>query len=435
MQGRVEIGGSEKHTIEYEYSEWSGIEVITIDGVVKHKGFSIVGINRVLEVGEKEKHQVKIRYGFLDFMKNKAKVTLDGKESEDKQISDQRSPLGILSQTQTGRVPFVHLFTKITNKKEAETAVISGVIVGVISIFVTAVLVILPFWGVKTLNGLDASVFADITIMILLVLGLAAKSRISACLLCLYFILSKIALTAANPQMAASSWVVAIFFVLIFLSAAKGAFAYWRYSEKKPKRFSWRILLGIFVALLAMAFFQGHDPNVSEEAVNESWWQSLDQEFLTAGPREGNTTSIIQSIGKPDRWVQDGGLFVRAAIQPAPMKVGKESTLTYTLFTRFDTRYEGVEEQPDFGPIQHKTLPLVKKEVERKTQRVMGKRYISAELRHVVLTPKTAGRQELKLGALGISVDPHAEGADKPSKGREWVPVKMPPVVVDVKEG
>lgn len=424
MEFKITVGGTEKHEVVYKKDFWSGADQVWVDGKLFKKRPVCLSMKCKVTIGEQEKHEVVFICGLKEYFSMKPGVTVDGIRRD-----------AAAQETTEDDKPFSTFRPKIRNQKDAEMAVISGVTAGVISIIITSIFVALPFFGMKTIPGIDATVFGDILIMTILVIGLAAKSRISACVLVLYFILSKIALLAANPDAIGSSMILTLIFLAMFINGARGTLAYWKFSEKKPKRFSWKILFSAFLILAILGFFgtmQG--PDGTGPAADETWWQDLGNEIATLeidGVPSDNATRIV---GRPSKTEYDGGLFAVVEISPTKLKIGEKASVIYMLFTRYDTRYEGFVEQLDIGTMEGAVNDLGD-DREGQTVRVMGKRFIAAKIADYELTPTQAGTQEIGLGGLLVTVRVKDEETGEIPEERSEAAIFFPTATLNVEEG
>ena len=77
--------------------------------------------------------------------------------------------------------------------------------------------------------------------------------------------------------------------------------------------------------------------------------------------------------------------------------------MTYTLYTRYDTRYEGFEEEPSISGFWIEDFPL-DRDLSRETITMNGKRYVKADIRKIALFPTAPATYTIQPGVLKISV-------------------------------
>lgn len=113
------------------------------------------------------------------------------------------------------------------------------------------------------------------------------------------------------------------------------------------------------------------------------------------------TTS--QTSGSPPQVVQDDSVFVKAWIDKQSVYPNEQILLTYTLYTRYDTRYEGFEEEPSVSGFWIEDFPL-DRDLGRETVLEKGRRYVKADIRKVALFPTTPAPYTIQPGVLKVSI-------------------------------
>jgi len=99
----------------------------------------------------------------------------------------------------------------------------------------------------------------------------------------------------------------------------------------------------------------------------------------------------------------DTNIYVTASVDKAAAYPNEQVLLTYSLFTRYDTRYEGFGEEPEMSGFWIEEFPP-EREIRRETVRVNGKQYIKAEIRQIALFPTAPASYEIKPGTLKASI-------------------------------
>lgn len=107
----------------------------------------------------------------------------------------------------------------------------------------------------------------------------------------------------------------------------------------------------------------------------------------------------------------DDNIFIRASVNRDSVYPNEQVLLTYSLYTRYDTRYEGFAEEPEMSGFWIEEFPM-ERNIQRETVRVNGKRYIKADIRKVGLFPTTAADYTIKPGTIKVSVrqEPQTSG-------------------------
>ncbi|MBI2167071.1 MAG: BatD family protein [Candidatus Omnitrophica bacterium] len=109
------------------------------------------------------------------------------------------------------------------------------------------------------------------------------------------------------------------------------------------------------------------------------------------------------SGGRP-QLLQDENVFVKAWVDKPVVFPNEQVLLTYSLYTRYDTRYEGFEEEPSISGFWIEDFPL-DRDLGKETVTVDGRRYVKADVRKIALFPTAAAQYTLQPGVLKISVE------------------------------
>lgn len=99
----------------------------------------------------------------------------------------------------------------------------------------------------------------------------------------------------------------------------------------------------------------------------------------------------------------DPNIFIRVTADKREVYPNEQILLTYNLYTRYDTRYEGFEEEPSTSGFWVEEFPLGK-ELEKSVVQVGGRRYISATIRRVAIFPTAAGSYDITPGSVRATV-------------------------------
>ena len=99
----------------------------------------------------------------------------------------------------------------------------------------------------------------------------------------------------------------------------------------------------------------------------------------------------------------DDNIFIRAVVDKTTVYPNEQITLSYSLYTRYDTRYEGFEEEPAVSGFWIEEFPP-DKDVRRETVRLNGKRYVKADVKKVALFPTAAADYTIQPGTIKVSI-------------------------------
>lgn len=99
----------------------------------------------------------------------------------------------------------------------------------------------------------------------------------------------------------------------------------------------------------------------------------------------------------------DDNIFVQAWVDRPAVYPNQQVLLTYSLYTRYDTRYEGFEEEPQISGFWIEEFPM-ERDIARETVRWNGKRYIKADVRKLALFPTAAAEYTIQPGSLRASI-------------------------------
>lgn len=106
----------------------------------------------------------------------------------------------------------------------------------------------------------------------------------------------------------------------------------------------------------------------------------------------------------------DDNIFVQAWIDRKSVYQNEQLLLTYSLYTRYDTRYEGFEKEPETSGFWIEDFPM-EREIERETVRMNGKRYVKADVKKTALFPTAPGTYSIQPGSLKVSIREEPRGS------------------------
>lgn len=99
----------------------------------------------------------------------------------------------------------------------------------------------------------------------------------------------------------------------------------------------------------------------------------------------------------------DDNIFVQAWVDRNTLYQNEQMLLTYSLFTRYDTRYEGFDKEPETSGFWIEEFPMGR-DVPRETVRENGKRYVKADVKKLALFPTAPGDYTIQPGTLKVSI-------------------------------
>lgn len=106
----------------------------------------------------------------------------------------------------------------------------------------------------------------------------------------------------------------------------------------------------------------------------------------------------------------DSNIFLRVMPSKIDIFTNEQLLLTYSLFTRYDTRYEGFVEEPETSGFWVEEFPM-DQNVGRDTEMVGGKKYVRADVRKMALFPTASGEYVIKPGMVKASVQLQDQGS------------------------
>ena len=107
----------------------------------------------------------------------------------------------------------------------------------------------------------------------------------------------------------------------------------------------------------------------------------------------------------------DDNIFVQALVDRKTLYQNQQVLLTYSLYTRYDTRYEGFDKEPETSGFWIEEFPMGR-DVPRETVRTNGKRYIKADVKKLALFPTAPGNYTIQPGSLKVSIREEPQGSN-----------------------
>lgn len=99
----------------------------------------------------------------------------------------------------------------------------------------------------------------------------------------------------------------------------------------------------------------------------------------------------------------DDNIFVRAWVDKNTVYPNEQVLLNYSLYTNYDTRYEGFDKEPQISGFWIEEFPM-ERDVRRETVTMNGKRYMKADVKMMALFPTTPADYTIDPGVLKASI-------------------------------
>ncbi len=99
----------------------------------------------------------------------------------------------------------------------------------------------------------------------------------------------------------------------------------------------------------------------------------------------------------------DQNIFLRVVPTQVTVYTNQQLILTYSLYTRYDTRYEGFIEEPETSGFWIEEFPM-DQNLGRDTEMVNGKKFVRADVKKLALFPTAPGLYQIKPGVVKTSV-------------------------------
>ncbi|MFH0984539.1 MAG: BatD family protein [Candidatus Omnitrophota bacterium] len=134
-----------------------------------------------------------------------------------------------------------------------------------------------------------------------------------------------------------------------------------------------------------------------------------------ASPQPAGPTSATSSSSQEGAYTvspgNDDNIFVQAWVDRKTLYQNEQMLLTYSLFTRYDTRYEGFDKEPETSGFWIEEFPMGR-DVPRETVRENGKRYVKADVKKLALFPTAPGNYTIQPGTLKVSIREEQQGSN-----------------------
>lgn len=121
-----------------------------------------------------------------------------------------------------------------------------------------------------------------------------------------------------------------------------------------------------------------------------------------------NSAAPVQQEEAPTYQPDDDNIFIKAWADKTSVYPNEQILLTYSLYTRYDTRYEGFDQEPEVSGFWIEEFPM-ERDIRRETVRVNGKRYVKADVRKMALFPTSAADYRIQPGTMKASIRQEAQ--------------------------
>lgn len=145
---------------------------------------------------------------------------------------------------------------------------------------------------------------------------------------------------------------------------------------------------------------QGSAPAAAPQRTNPYPSQPAAARPISSNP--SGAGSAIQPPAVPQGG-EDSKIFVQAWVDRNEVYPNEQVLLNYTLYTSYDTRYDGFEDKPSFSGFWIEEFPP-EQEPARETVRLNGLQYIKAEIRKVALFPTAPAEYDIDPGTILVSI-------------------------------
>ncbi len=119
------------------------------------------------------------------------------------------------------------------------------------------------------------------------------------------------------------------------------------------------------------------------------------------------STPYVQQTSVPPPVISPGEsdvIFLRAWVDKTSVYPGEQILLTFSIYTRADTRYEGFEEEPQATGFWIEELPIGQN-IDRSTVVVGGRKYIKADIRKMAIFATAPGDFTIQPGSVKASIE------------------------------
>ncbi len=99
----------------------------------------------------------------------------------------------------------------------------------------------------------------------------------------------------------------------------------------------------------------------------------------------------------------DENIFLRVQPSKRTVYTNEQLLLVYSLLTRYDTRYEGFEQEPETSGFWIEEFPM-ERDIGKQTETIERRKFVRADIRKMALFPTSPGEYTIKPGSIKVSV-------------------------------
>ena len=137
-------------------------------------------------------------------------------------------------------------------------------------------------------------------------------------------------------------------------------------------------------------------------------WSTVPQRQASQVPNRayGSSPNVPPQTNSPTSLPEglDENIFLRARPSKLSVFTNEQLILDYVILTRYDTRYEGFEEEPQTSGFWIEEFPLDYQSIGKENEVVNGKQYVKAEIKKIALFPTAPGQYVIQPGRVKTSV-------------------------------
>ena len=123
-------------------------------------------------------------------------------------------------------------------------------------------------------------------------------------------------------------------------------------------------------------------------------------------PSASSNPAAMSQVKTSDAVLPEGAdsrIFAEANLSKKSIYQNEQTVLSYSLYTSYDTRYEGFETEPELSGFWIEDFPM-EKEVPREMVSIKGRRYIKADIKKMALFATAPGKYIIHPGKIKTTV-------------------------------
>lgn len=152
---------------------------------------------------------------------------------------------------------------------------------------------------------------------------------------------------------------------------------------------------------ITVEIFQGQQPaQQTAQPAQPSPYQTVGNRSTVSNPSTAAPAVQPPTVAQGG---QDSKIFVQAWLDRSEVYPNEQVLLSYSIYTSYDTRYDGFEEEPSISGFWIEEFPP-EKEMPREMVRLNGRQYIKADIRKIALFPTAAADYDINPGTVLVSI-------------------------------